>query len=142
MIDLTDCIEYIITFRHFFGRKVSRSFRYGWFLHTYYYFMMFIDAQKYDFIRRSEDSLYLIIRFDTVHISDPTNIAMGKFRSMTYFKGYFLGIVEFAPDIFSDKIKAVHIDHFTILRFRIVAIGYINNIAANIFLDNKPRTTT
>ena len=41
-----------------------------------------------------------------------------------------------------DEIEALHIDHLTILRFRVVAVGDINDISLNVFLDNEPRAAT
>ena len=61
---------------------------------------------------------------------------------MTDLESDFFLTLKFSPWIFRDEIEALHIDHLTILRFRVVAVGDINDISLNVFLDNEPRAAT
>ena len=67
---------------------------------------------------------------------------MRKFRCMTDLESDFFLTLKFSPWIFRDEIETLHINHLAILRFRVVAVGDINDISLNVFLDNEPRAAT
>ena len=73
-------------------------------------------------ILSGRDALYLVVRFDAVHISDAADIAVGELRCMADLEGDFLRVVELAPRVFGDEVKTVHIDDLTVLRLWIVPV--------------------
>ena len=88
------------------------------------------------------DTLYLLVRLNAVEVADTSDVAMRELRRVTDLEGNLFHVVELAPRILSDKIKAVHIDGLAILRLRIVAIGDVDDVTTNVLLDHKPRATT
>ena len=61
---------------------------------------------------------------------------------MTNLESNLLFVSELSPRILRDEIKSLHIDYFSILRLRVIAIRHIDDIAFDVFLDHKPRATT
>ena len=60
---------------------------------------------------------------------------------MTDFEGDLLLIGEFSPRIFGDEVETVQVDRFAVLGFRVITVGYVDDIAFDIFFDNEPRTS-
>ena len=63
---------------------------------------------------------------------------MRELRRVADLEGDLLLAGELAPGIVGDEIEAVHVDHLAVLRRRVVAVGHIDDVAANVLLDHEP----
>ena len=92
-------------------------------------------------ILSGRDALYLIVRFDAVHIPNATDIAVRELRRVADLEGDFLRIVKLTPRVFGDKVESLHVHDLAVLRLRVVSVRYIYYIAPDIFLDDEPRAS-
>ncbi len=59
---------------------------------------------------------------------------------MAYLEGDFFFIGKFSPRIFGDEVETMQVDCLPVLRFRVVAVGDVDDVALDILLDDEPRT--
>ena len=86
------------------------------------------------------DSLYFVVRFDTVQVTDATDVAVREVRRMADLERDFFLVREVSPWVFGDKVEAMHIDCLAVLRFRIVTVGDVDDIPLDVLFDDKPGT--
>ena len=86
------------------------------------------------------DSLYLAVGFDAVEVTDVADAARGEVRRMADFERDLFLVRKFSPRIFGDEVEAVQVDSLAVLRFRIVAVGDVDDVTLDVFLDDEPRS--
>ena len=86
-------------------------------------------------------TLYFIFRFNTVKVADTADASGSKFRGMANLECDFFFTGKFTPRIFRNKIEAVQVDYFPVLGFRVIAIGNVDDIPFDIFLNDEPRSS-
>ena len=89
-------------------------------------------------ILAGSNTLYFIVRLDTVEVADTFDTSRCKLRRVTYFERDLFLIGKFAPRVFGDKVETVHVNRLAVLSFGIVTVGNEYDIALDVFLDDKP----
>ena len=85
------------------------------------------------------DALYLLVGLDPVEVADAPQVSMREFRRVAYLESDFFRVVERSPWILGDEIETVHVDGLAILRLGIVAVGDVDDVTPDVFLDDEPR---
>ena len=85
------------------------------------------------------DSLDFVVGFDTVQVTDATDVAVREVRRMADFERDLFLVCKLSPRVFGDKVEAVQVDDLAVLCFRVVAVGHIDDVPFDILFDHEPR---